>query len=110
MSRPTAAPYSRVRLSPCCSPKLRPRESAVAPSRHDYRISALQKNILLKPMPASDLAVAKSHGCLLRTLARQHTNPVSIGKRSRAAGETQRLHDINGPYQRKISGVIYLAD
>ena len=37
----------------------------IAPSRDDYRISALQQNILLEMMPLGDVTVSEADGGLL---------------------------------------------
>jgi len=48
-------------------------------SRHDYRISALQQNILLEVPSLGDLAVAEANGGLTRALAVKHANVVGAG-------------------------------
>jgi len=55
------------------------------PSRHDYRISALQQNILLEVPSLGDLAVAEANGGLTRALAWKHANVSAAAKRSHAA-------------------------
>src|SRR4030088_1524379 len=86
---PAAVRCSRARRmhSPRELPKCRSCRLITLPSRHDYRIPALQQNVLLEVTTLGHLAVAETDGTLARSLAMYHANAVSARERSDAAGE-----------------------